>query len=164
MTSEFSWQNSVSLCHASFCTPRPNFPVTPGISWLPTFAFQSLIMKRTSFLGVTSRRSCRSSQNHSTSDSSALLAEAQSWITVILNGITKSLQMVTAAMKLKDTCSLEEKLRPTSVQFSHSVASDSLRPHEPQHARPPYPSPTPRVHPNPCPYDQPRQHIKKQRH
>ena len=29
--------------------------------------------------------------------------------------------------------------------------SDSLRPHEPQHARPPSPSPTPRVHPNPCP-------------
>ena len=28
---------------------------------------------------------------------------------------------------------------------------DSLQPHEPQHARPPCPSPTPRVHPNPCP-------------
>ena len=38
-----------------------------------------------------------------------------------------------------------------SVQFSHSVMSDSLRPHEPQHARPPYPSPTPAVHTNPCP-------------
>ena len=31
-------------------------------------------------------------------------------------------------------------------QFSHSVMSDSLRPHESQHARPPCPSPTPRVH------------------
>ena len=39
----------------------------------------------------------------------------------------------------------------SSVQFSRSVVSDSLRPHEPQHARPPCPSPTPRVHPNPCP-------------
>ena len=29
--------------------------------------------------------------------------------------------------------------------------SDSLRPHEPQHSKPPCPSPTPRVHPNPCP-------------
>ena len=37
------------------------------------------------------------------------------------------------------------------VQFSHLVTSSSLRPHEPQHARPPCPSPTPRVHPNPCP-------------
>ena len=37
-----------------------------------------------------------------------------------------------------------------SVQFSCSVMSDSLRPHEPQHTRPPCPSPTPGVHPNPC--------------
>ena len=39
----------------------------------------------------------------------------------------------------------------TSVQFSRSVMSDSLRPHEPQHARPPCPSPTPRVYSNSCP-------------
>ena len=39
----------------------------------------------------------------------------------------------------------------SSVQFSHSVMSDSLRPHEPQHARPPCPSPTPGVYPNSCP-------------
>ena len=38
-----------------------------------------------------------------------------------------------------------------SVQFSRSVMSDSLQPHELQHVRPPCPSPTPRVHPNPCP-------------
>ena len=34
----------------------------------------------------------------------------------------------------------------SSVQFSRSVVSDSLRPHESQHARPPCPSPTPGVH------------------
>ena len=39
----------------------------------------------------------------------------------------------------------------SSVQFSPSVMSDSLRPHGLQHARPPCPSPTPGVHPNPCP-------------
>ena len=38
-----------------------------------------------------------------------------------------------------------------SVQFSRSVVSDSLWPHEPQHARSPCPSPMPGVHPNPCP-------------
>ena len=38
----------------------------------------------------------------------------------------------------------------SSVQFSHSVVSNSLRPHEPQHARPPCPSPTHGVDPNPC--------------
>ena len=37
-----------------------------------------------------------------------------------------------------------------SVQFSHSVVSNSLQLHELQHARPPCPLPTPRVHPNPC--------------
>ena len=49
LTSEFSWQISVSICPASFCTSRPNLPVTPGVSSLPTFAFQSPIMKRISF-------------------------------------------------------------------------------------------------------------------
>ena len=38
-----------------------------------------------------------------------------------------------------------------SVQFSCSVMSNSLWPHEPQHARSPCPSPVPRVNPNPCP-------------
>ena len=38
-----------------------------------------------------------------------------------------------------------------NVQFSHSVVSDFLRPHESQHTRPPCPSPTPRVYPNSCP-------------
>ena len=38
-----------------------------------------------------------------------------------------------------------------SVQFSRSVVSDSLRPHEPEHTRPPCPSPTPGVHTNSCP-------------
>ena len=38
----------------------------------------------------------------------------------------------------------------SSVQFSRSVMSDSLRPHESQHARPPCKLPTPRVHPNSC--------------
>ena len=39
----------------------------------------------------------------------------------------------------------------SSVQFSRSVVSNSLWPHESQHARPPCPSPTPGVHPNSCP-------------
>ena len=41
-----------------------------------------------------------------------------------------------------------------SVQFSHSVVSDSLWPHELQHARPPFPSPSPRVHSNSRPSSQ----------
>ena len=42
----------------------------------------------------------------------------------------------------------------SSVQFSRSVMSNSLRPHESQHARPPCPSSTPRVHSNSCPSSQ----------
>ena len=42
----------------------------------------------------------------------------------------------------------------SSVQFSHSVVSDSLRPHESQHARPPCASPTPGVHLDSCPSSQ----------
>ena len=41
-----------------------------------------------------------------------------------------------------------------SVQFSCSVVSDSLWPHESQHTKPLCPSPTPRVYPNPCPSSQ----------
>ena len=42
----------------------------------------------------------------------------------------------------------------STVQFSRSVISDSLRPHESQDARPPCPSPTPGVHPDSRPSGQ----------
>ena len=42
----------------------------------------------------------------------------------------------------------------SALQFSHSVVSSSLRPHESQHARPPCPLPTPGVHSNSCPLGQ----------
>ena len=45
----------------------------------------------------------------------------------------------------------ERKTNTLLVQFTHSVMSNSLQLHEPQHTRPPCPSPNPRVHPNPCP-------------
>ena len=51
----------------------------------------------------------------------------------------------------KQHLGLDMEQQFSSVQFSCSVESDSLRPHETQHARPPCPSSTPRVHPNTCP-------------
>ena len=54
-------------------------------------------------------------------------------------------------LALGHSASLFTFLKPVSVQFSRSVVSDSLWPYESQHVRPPCPSPTPRVHPNPCP-------------
>ena len=101
MTSLFSWKNSINLCPASFRTPRPNFPVTPIVSLIPTFTFQSPIMKRTSFGGVISKKSCRSSQNRLTSAPSPLVVGAQIWITVILNGLPwKQTEIILSFLRL----------------------------------------------------------------
>ena len=59
------------------------------------------------------------------------------------NELTKIFNNLREANVLRNCLSL--------LQFSRSVMSDSLRPHELQHARPPCPSWTPGVHPNPCP-------------
>ena len=53
----------------------------------------------------------------------------------------------------KQRCQSQQYLL-SSVQFSGSVVSDSLQPHESQHTRPPCPLPTPRVHSNSCPSSQ----------
>ena len=56
-----------------------------------------------------------------------------------------------------ESCSvMSDSLQPygLSVQFSRSVVSNSLRPHESQHTRPPCPSPTPGVHPDSHPSSQ----------
>ena len=49
---------------------------------------------------------------------------------------------------------LTRHVPPSSVQFSHSDMSGSLRPHGLQHARPLCPSPAPGVYPNSCPLNQ----------
>ena len=58
--------------------------------------------------------------------------------------------------KYKDRwCAYQQTLsKLSSVQFSRSVMSNSLRPHESQYVRPPWPSTTPGVHPNSCPLSQ----------
>ena len=66
----------------------------------------------------------------------------------------KRLQLVSVLFsELSTTWSLENKTFP-SVQFSHSVMSESLWPHGLQHARLPCPSPTPGVYSNSCPLHQ----------
>ena len=54
----------------------------------------------------------------------------------------------------KETHSRISIMMRLNIQFSHSVVSDSLWPHESQHTRPPCPSPTPGVHSNSCPSSQ----------
>ena len=53
-------------------------------------------------------------------------------------------------MKTQLVHSIGNSVQFSSVQFSHSVLSDSLWPHESQHTRPPCPSPTPGVYSNSC--------------
>ena len=65
---------------------------------------------------------------------------------VIMRGGEYKCKGVKIHLKLKGL-----QFKTISVQFSCSVVSNSLQPHEPQHARPPCPSPIPGVHPNPCP-------------
>ena len=59
--------------------------------------------------------------------------------------VTWSYLIAREAKKLHWMCIL------SSIQFNRSVVSDSLRPHELQHSRPPCPSPTPGVHSDSCP-------------
>ena len=54
----------------------------------------------------------------------------------------------------KPTCDKHRGRWFSSVQFNRSVMSDSLQPHESQHARPPCPSPTPGVHSDSSPSSQ----------
>ena len=58
------------------------------------------------------------------------------------------------SMNVPQNLNIEFKHQFSSVQFSRSVMSDSFRPHGLQHTRPPCPSPTPGVYPNPCPSSQ----------
>ena len=55
-------------------------------------------------------------------------------------------ESVKAGLKLNIQKNEDHGIQSHSVQFSRSVVSDSLQPHESQQARPPCPSPTPRVH------------------
>ena len=72
-------------------------------------------------------------------------------------GYKQPLEVETKARKwlilqnLQKECGPVHTLISASVQFSCSVVSNSLRPHELQHAGPPCPSPTPRAYPNSCP-------------
>ena len=72
-----------------------------------------------------------------------LVMDREAWRAAV-HGVTKS------QTRLSDWTELIVAL-PRCVSESHSVVSDSLRPHGLQHARPPCPSPTPRVYSNSCP-------------
>ena len=62
--------------------------------------------------------------------------------------------LIPNSYRLRKVTLMNPQINYSSVQFSCSVVSDSLWPHESQHARAPCPSPTPRVHSDSCPSSQ----------
>ena len=93
-----------------------------------------------------------------------LRATLVSWLTILNTSTQKASKFLpiiqSPQLWVHTECELGKKKwskyssQFSSVQFSHSVMSNSLRPHGLQHARPPCPSPTPRVYPNSCPSSQ----------
>ena len=79
-------------------------------------------------------------------------------LVIIHSMLIKSLlcMVIENLKKMHKTCCLPRMSDccHSSVQFSHSVMSDSLQLHALQHARPPCPTPTPGVYPNSCPSSQ----------
>ena len=87
-----------------------------------------------------------------------LVMDREAWRAAV-HGVTKSRTRLSNWSDLKEFLEGSWKLVTytnksaffSPVQFSSSLVSYSLWPHEPQHARPPCPSPTPGVYPNSCP-------------
>ena len=92
----------------------------------------------------------RNINNLRCADDASLMTESEEELKRLLMKVKEENEKVSLKLNLQKT-----KIRASgpisSVQFSRSVVSDSLRPHESQHARPPCPSPTPGVHSNSCP-------------
>ena len=100
MSSAFPWQNSISLCSASFCT-KAKFACYSRYLLTSYICIPVPYDEKTSFFGVSSRKSCRSSQNHSSSISSALVVGAQTWITLVLNGLpSKQTEIILSFLRL----------------------------------------------------------------
>ena len=82
------------------------------------------------------------------------LEEAQAGIKTAGRNINKLRYAADTTFMAENEEELKSLLMKVKVQFSRSVVSDSLRPHESQHARPPCPSPTPGVHSDSSPSSQ----------
>ena len=95
----------------------------------------------------------RNTNNLRNADDTTPMAESEEQLRSLLMKVKEENEKVGLKLKIQKTKIMASGLI-SSVQFSHSVVSDSLRPHESQHTRPPCPSPTPGVHPNSCPSSQ----------
>ena len=78
-------------------------------------------------------------------DDTTLMAEREEELKSLLMKVKEESEKVALKLNIQKT-KIMASGPIISVQFSRSVVSDSLRPHELQHARPPCPSPSPGVH------------------
>jgi len=86
-------------------------------------------------------------------DDTTLMAESEEELKSLLMKVKEESEKVGLKLNIQETKIMASgPIR--SDQISHSVMSDSLQPHELQHARPPCPSPTPGVHPDSRPSSQ----------
>ena len=88
--------------------------------------------------------------NFTYADDTTLMAESEEELKSLLRKVKEKSEKAGLKLNIQET-KIVASGSISSVQFSCSVMSDSLRPHESQHARPPCPSPTPGVYSNSCP-------------
>ena len=87
-------------------------------------------------------------------DDTTLMAESEE-LKILLMKVKEESEKVDLKLNIQKTKIMASgPIQFSSVQFSHSVMSNSLRPHESQHARPPCPSPSPGVHSDSSPSSQ----------
>ena len=115
---------------------------------LPSEWLLQSFLSRISFLGISVKKKCQSSATELCSGfptSASLLAKPQGSFCLRVLWGTHPVSFPVSLILVLQFPSF------SSVQFSRSVVSDSLRPHESLHTRPPCPSPTSRVYSNSCP-------------
>ena len=123
----------------------------PAYFFLPPLSLNLKCHCKKAPYGIGKKKNLKSSSQHTnpeiyfrnSSENKENLCSCWSWIFP-----QPSLLVVIIIITLHDSIFVPNAF--SSVQFSHSVVSNSLRPHELQHARPPCPLPTPGVHPNSC--------------
>ena len=159
-TMEILWVGwaQLRLEACDFCTPaylhgctaasQPPAARTVKAAWIPGwgFAWEALSMDW----------KCRRVETDSDKGISVIVHVVlfHFWVYTLLMRVKKESEKTDLKLNIQNENHGIQSHRFSSVQFSRSVVSDSLRPHELQHARPPCPSPTPRVYPKPCPSSQ----------
>ena len=127
-----SFSHSLHLSHVHAATPRSLHLLFPPSRMLCT---HTCIAHSLTSLSITSVRHFLTTLFHFQSPFPAFLIFCSIALITVVSSVSRSLPGT----------------QFSSVQFSHSVVSDSLQPHESQHTRPPCPSPTPGVHSNSLP-------------